>query len=102
MPFLPFSRIDARPPTTKLSVVFYHRKSNLRMLHPSPHNDRSSPDRRFGDVNAVLLALAIGLAVLDGTCFAAFKLSRAVAPLIHTIPGIDQPWAARGTQATSG
>lgn len=30
-------------------------------------------DRIFADINAVLLALAIGLAVLDLTCYAAMK-----------------------------
>jgi hypothetical protein len=102
MAFLPNSRIDAGLPAAKLPVVFYDRTANARMPHLFPHNDRSSRspldrrERRFGDVNAVLLALAIGLAVLDGTCFAAFKLIDAVAPLIHTVPGIDQPWGVRG------
>lgn len=52
----------------------------------SPRDDRPSLARRFGDLNAVLLTLAIGLAVLDGTCFAAFKLIHVVTPLIHIAP----------------
>jgi|GEM_PF-3392781 hypothetical protein len=70
-----------------------------------PSDDRSSRppfdrhERGSGDVSAVLLALAIGLAVLDGTCFAAFKLIHAVTPLIRTIPGIDQPWTPPGARA---
>jgi hypothetical protein len=74
----------------------------------TPHNDRSgrSPldprKSRFGDVSAVRLTLAIGLAVLDGTCFAAFKLIHAVTPLIHTIPGVEQPWAPNGGQPGGG
>ena len=69
------------------------------MPHPSPRNDN---DRRFGDATAVLLAVAIGLAVLDGTCFAAFKLIHAVAPLIRTIPGIEQPWHPPGVPVKRG
>ena len=78
------------------------------MQHRSPHDDRSSHspfdrrERRLGDVNAVLLTLAIGLAVLDGTCFAAFKLIHAVVPLIHTVPGITQPWAPPGVRTGGG
>lgn len=101
MAFLPISRIDARAATTKFPVVFRYRKESARMQHRSPHDDRSSRsplDRRFSDVTAVLLTLAIGLAVLDGTCFAAFRLIAAVTPLIHTIPGIDQPWVPSGAR----
>jgi hypothetical protein len=108
MAFLPISRIDEGSPAAKLPVVLCHRKAKARMPHIFPPNDRSSRSpldrrqRRFGDVNAVLLALAIGLAVLDGTCFAAFKLIHVVAPLIHTLPGIDQPWVPPGARAGSG
>ena len=47
------------------------------MQQPSSSENNSHPDwvprlnRAFGDVNAFLIALAIGLAVLDGTCFLA-------------------------------
>jgi hypothetical protein len=102
MAFLPIPQIDARPSATKLPVVFRHRKANPRMQHPSSPEDRSSRsplDRRSGDLSAVLLTLAIGLAVLDGTCFAAFKLIHAVTPLIETVPGVDQPWAPPGARA---
>jgi hypothetical protein len=77
------------------------------MPHPFSPNDRSSRsplDRqsRFSDVNAILLILAIGLAVLDGTCFAAFKLIHAVAPLVHTVPDVNQPWVLPGTHTGKG
>jgi len=35
-------------------------------------------ERAAGDLNSVLLMLAIGLAVLDLTCFSAFKLREAL------------------------
>jgi hypothetical protein len=70
---------------------------------PSSRDDRSSrpqPERRSGDLSAVLLALAIGLAVLDGTCFAAFKLIDAVAPLVHVVP--DHSLARHGGKGANG
>ena len=78
------------------------------MTHLFPHDDRSSRspfdrrERRLGQANAVLLTLAIGLAVLDGTCFAAFKLIHVVAPLIHTVPDVAQPWAPPGARTGTG
>ena len=44
-------------------------------MHFSPSHNHAAPpfsqrlDRVFADLNAVLVALAIGLAVLDFTCF---------------------------------
>lgn len=73
------------------------------MPPPSLRDDRSShpqPERRSGDLSAVLLALAIGLAVLDGTCFAAFKLIHAVEPLVHVVP--DASLSGHGAGAASG
>ena len=72
------------------------------MQQPSPRDDRPSLDRRFGDLNTVLLALAIGLAVLDGTCFATFKLIHVVAPLVHIVPAAGRSPAAHGVGAASG
>ena len=66
------------------------------MQQPSPPDDRPSLDRRSGDLNAVLLALAIGLAVLDGTCFATFKLIHVVAPLVRVVPAAARSAAAGG------
>ena len=60
------------------------------MQKPSPRDDRPLSAHRLSDLNTVLLALAIGLAVLDGTCFAAFKLIHAVIPLIHVVPDTGQ------------
>jgi hypothetical protein len=105
MAFLPISPIDARPARAEFPVVFRYRKESARMRYPSPHDDRSSRspfERRSGGVNTVLLILAIGLAVLDGTCFAAFKLIHAVVPLIHTVPGLAQPWAPPGAPTAGG
>lgn len=70
------------------------------MHQPSPRDGRPSLSHLFGDINAVLFALAIGLAVLDGTCFAAFKLIHAMAPLIRVVPDINQPWTPRAAAAT--
>ena len=42
--------------------------------HPPPHSPHRL-NRMFGEINAFLLALAIGLAVLDFTCFALLKTS---------------------------
>ncbi len=108
MAFLLISRIDAGVARAEFPVVFRYRKESARMRYRSPHDDRSSRspfdrrERRLGDVNAVLLTLAIGLAVLDGTCFAAFKLIHAVAPLIHTVPDVAQPWVPPGARTGSG
>lgn len=52
------------------------------------HNNRSAKvlalqlDRVFGEMNAFLLAVAIGLAALDATCFVATKY----ADLLHQKP----------------
>lgn len=66
------------------------------MQQPSSPDEQSARERRFGDINALLLALAIGLAVLDGTCFAAFRLIHAVAPLVHVVPDGGPSAAASG------
>lgn len=71
------------------------------MPQPSPRDDRPSLNHRFHDLNAVLLALAIGLAVLDGTCFTAFKLIHVMAPLIRVVPDINQPWTPHSAAAAT-
>lgn len=71
----------------------------------SPHDDQSSKpllqrlDRAFADINAFLIVLAIGLATLDVTFFAA---TRYVA-LIEHMPPVTQtaPAAASDTGDTS-
>lgn len=71
------------------------------MPQPSHRDDRPPLNRRFGDLNAILLALAIGLAVLDGTCFAAFRLIHVMAPLIRIVPDINQPWTPHSAAAAT-
>jgi hypothetical protein len=46
-------------------------------------------DRVFGEMNVILLALAIGLAVLDVTCFSALGLSDSLS-VPHTTPAIEK------------
>jgi hypothetical protein len=46
-------------------------------------------DRVFAEMNVILLALAIGLAVLDITCFSALGLNDALS-LPHTTPAIER------------
>ncbi|HEV2336594.1 MAG TPA: hypothetical protein VGS13_13915 [Stellaceae bacterium] len=60
-------------------------------MQPFPHHkDRSEKpfaerlDRAFADINAFLLALAIGLAVLDIACFTAISSIVAIKPLLQT------------------
>ncbi len=54
------------------------------MKHRSSHSDSNDTgligriDRAAKELNAFLLVLAIGLAVLDFTCFFAFKISAAL------------------------
>jgi hypothetical protein len=61
------------------------------MQRSSPRDDHSPKqlwqrlDRVFAEMNVILLALAIGLAVLDITCFSALGLSDALS-LAH------DPW----------
>ena len=65
------------------------------MQRSSPRDDHSPKqlwqrlDRVFAEMNVILLALAIGLAVLDITCFSALGLSDALS-LPHTTPGIEK------------
>ena len=50
------------------------------MQPPSPTDERSSPsflsrlNRMLGDINVFLLAVAIGLATLDFTCFVLLRV----------------------------
>jgi hypothetical protein len=62
-------------------------------MQPSSRNGNSLKsvvqqlDRRANGLNAFLLVLAIGLATLDATCFAALKLSAFYAGLLATHAG---------------
>jgi hypothetical protein len=54
-------------------------------------------DRVLGEINIVLLALAIGLAALDATCFVAFRLtSEVLRPQVITASSI---WSLPGPNA---
>ncbi|MBV8118597.1 MAG: hypothetical protein JO081_01505 [Alphaproteobacteria bacterium] len=49
-----------------------------RLSQPDDHSPRQSIgrlNRLFGELNASLLAIAIGLAALDFTCFAVLRIS---------------------------
>jgi hypothetical protein len=59
-------------------------------MQPFPHHEDRSPkrlvqrlDRAFADINAFLLALAIGLAMLDIACFAATRSIDVIKPLLQ-------------------
>ena len=54
-------------------------------------------DRAAGEVNVFLLVLAIGLAILDGTCFFAFKVREALppAPTLVAKPAVPHSGAAK-------
>lgn len=64
----------------------------------SRHDNRNTPkaavqqlNRLAGEVNAFLIILALGLAIVDGTCFGAMKLIgilplQGVQALSHTSP----------------
>lgn len=60
-------------------------------MQPFPHHEDRSPkpfverlDRACAEINAFLLALAIGLAVLDIACFTAISSIAAIKPLLQT------------------
>jgi hypothetical protein len=70
-----------------------------------PHDNRSPKalvlrlDRVFGEMNAVLLALAIGLAVLDTTYFIGTRyadLLKHMPPLTQTAPAAEPAIADAG------
>lgn len=48
-------------------------------------------DRCIGEINGVLIALAVGLAVLDGTCFTALRIEEALANTSVSIAPISPP-----------
>jgi hypothetical protein len=76
------------------------------MQQSSPRDDHSPKqllqrlDRVFGEMNVILLALAIGLAVLDFTCFSALGLSDAWS-VPHTTSGIDRALLAPPSAASA-
>lgn len=51
-------------------------------------------DAAAQDLNAVLLVLAIGLAVLDFTCFFAFEVRNAMPPRIPPATSVENPATA--------
>lgn len=51
-------------------------------------------DAAAEDLNAVLLVLAIGLAVLDFTCFFAFEVSKAMPPRLPAEAAVATPATA--------
>jgi hypothetical protein len=70
------------------------------MDNPTQHRPDTKPrfidrlDAAAEDLNAVLLVLAIGLAVLDFTCFFAFELRKAIPPHIPPAATVAMPATA--------
>ena len=66
--------------------------------HPraTPRTRLRRLDRGFGEINPILLALAIGLAVLDATCFSVIRLGDAFSR--RTSPGMENPWQLSGSR----
>ena len=76
------------------------------MQQPSPRGDPRAQflrrlDRMLGEINVLLTAVVVGLAVLDFTCFLALKVSAEIAraqfgarPLEQVTPSVSQPVAA--------
>jgi hypothetical protein len=69
------------------------------MQSPSS-SDRNPPqpfirrvDRMLGEINALLVALAIGLAVLDATCFVLLKTATALEEAPQSVQTVDQTHA---------
>jgi hypothetical protein len=72
------------------------------MQHPSLRDESSYRswkrrlDRALGEINVVLVALAIGLAVLDITCFVAFigtgEIRRAHTSIQQVQPPLSHAW----------
>ena len=75
------------------------------MQPSSSHHNAPQPfirrvDRMLGEINALLVALAIGLAALDLTCFVALNTVTAIEHAPHWVQPVDQ---TRGNfQAPSG
>ena len=76
------------------------------MQRPSPFGDPAAQflrrlNRMPGEINVVLTAVAVGLAVLDFTCFLALRLSAEIArsqfgarPPEQVMPSVSRPVAA--------
>ena len=76
------------------------------MQQPSPFGDPRAQflrrlNRMLGEINVLLTAVAVGLAVLDFTCFLALRLSAEIArsqfearPPEQVLPLVSQPVAA--------
>ena len=68
-------------------------EGRLRQPSPRDHTPRQllrRLDRVFREINPILLALAIGLAVLDATCFSVVRLGDAFSRRIS--PGMENAW----------
>ena len=76
------------------------------MQHHSPFGDPRAQflrrlNRILGELNVLLMAIAVGLAVLDFTCFVALRVSAeirqsqfTVRPAEQVMPSVSQPVAA--------
>ena len=76
------------------------------MQHPSPFGDPRDQflqrlNRMLGELNVLLTAVAVGLAVIDFTCFLALRVSAEIArsqfgarPPEQVTPSVSQPVAA--------
>jgi hypothetical protein len=65
------------------------RQPSLRSDH-TPTQLLRRLDRVFGEINPILLTFAIGLAVLDATCFSVVRLGDAFLRRIN--PGMENAW----------
>ena len=76
------------------------------MQQPSPFGDPRAQflrrlNRMLGEINVLLTAVAVGLAVLDFTCFLALRISAEIGrsqfwarPAEQVMPSVSQPAAA--------
>ena len=76
------------------------------MQQPSPFGDPRAQflrrlNRILGEINVLLTAVVVGLAVLDFTCFLALRVTAeiarsqfAVKPAEQVMPSVSQPFAA--------
>ena len=73
------------------------------MPQPPPRSDHTPKrlsrrlDRVFGEINPILLAVAIGLAVLDATCFSVIRLSDEFLRRISA--GMENAWQLNAGRA---
>lgn len=71
----------------------------MQQLSPMQHGSSTLLLRRlnrvFGEVNIVLVAIAIGLAVLDFTCFLTLRASAEISRA-RTAPAFEASWPVIG------